>query len=1479
MNSELKKGEITDNSLQIAETELSQEELEALEEKRKAEEKERLQYAIDNYGQFDRKHVWAFVAGQYSQDFRGNPKYLFAYINNYRKDIAAYWLCLDEDTINTVRELGFHACQLNTPEAQYMINRTGVLVAEQVKMEIPAGLEDAVYLNLWHGVGGVKAVERSINSGRLLKELAKKYIKRTSYYQTHQLYVAPSPLIESIAIEQLGLSKDKIIKAGYPRCLYQKNYKKIETYDHDILGERGLPADTRIAVYFPTYRNEDSKELFMRAIPDMEALINVCEQEHILMVFKMHPLLENEFGFLQAKESFKDSKWVCFWDNSLDFYEIIDKVDLAIMDYSSMFTDFISVGVKHFLRYCFDFSNDDLEFPLDYDEATLGRKCLNFAELLGALRDYENDDLTEDIERIKKLYWEYSDENTFETIISGAMAFEPETKEDKTLYSFDVFDTLISRKVLDPFGIFYRVQERITEDGDFPYIFKKSYAQVRNTAEFNVREYYSKSKDLRKSEATEVTFDEIFDRLAYVYSLSQDQINKLKSWEFEAELESVIPLKPQIDTVKELLKNKEDVVLISDMYLPKSFIQKLLFKADPVLAELPLFVSNEYGVLKTSQLLYLEVYKSIKPYYNYDKWVHTGDTDRVDIGPPRKINISARKISKPEYSEIQKELIKNLDSYDAYLVTAMQARLCSIHRNPYDSFVISYVALCFVPYIDWVLRDAARRGYETLYFVSRDGHHLKRIADKIIEARGLNFKTKYIYASRRTWRIPSFVHEIDDGFWEDYGSFGDIVSKDKLLSAMDLTESEFCDIFPSIDLDNINFYSKREMNSYKELFKSSDEYRTLLLQKAAQEREISNGYLRQAMDPDENFVIVEYYGRGYTQDCFVNLWRDIVGKDVDVPFYYSRSVLPTANGAVRYNFTTNNSKQFFIESIFANMPYKSIQEYKEVDGKYVPVIEDIPYNKELFASMNTLLPVFAYEYAKLDLLYPEDTDRMLYDFVFDYYKENLTNRDFADDIGKLVDSVALYGNKREFAPPFTEETLDQFRKKLIARSSGKLTHSITMSVVRSSEEVKDEYMELFQILPGENLAGGRLLSEKEIEKNREFRDAYDEIITRTDRFNRFYEEAVTYCEIKDKIVLLSEADKLKTNRIDMIHDAIKKQAKYRIKVILLGNAGTLKDKEVANEIASARFVIITEPLKLLCRTNLRDGTDLILANATTFALFNRGMQKTYSLKWQKKYEQLIGSNDISIMQIPSRDREGYFKACYGARNDVKTDLLGCYQSDLYFDDEYKRTAEKKLLKLFPEAAFKKRILYIPRWRTRADCKEWLNIIDLELLKEYLGNDYVVIMWFNKNQVARPVMNTMDIQGFSKYISKGMALRELMVCADIVVGDYNDTFFEVPIIRKPAFSTAYDYENYVRMANMSFNANSFEKFIFCPIVHSAKELADQIKDIDNYDYTDMDRFRDTYLSGCDGHSTNRIVEYVMEAGDSVVPDAASRWGNM
>ena len=182
---------------------------------------------------YDRDHVWAFVSGQSSQDFSGNPKYLFVYINRYRPDIRAYWLCSDKKTLEQVRGLGFPAMDLESPAAQYLINRTGVLVCEQVKAYLPEGFEDVKYVNLWHGVG-FKSIERHQFSGDIAMSLARKYVSRGTFFHDRQLLLATCPLIEKDFRSDAGVEAEHIIRAGYPRCLYQENFQPIVTYDHDL---------------------------------------------------------------------------------------------------------------------------------------------------------------------------------------------------------------------------------------------------------------------------------------------------------------------------------------------------------------------------------------------------------------------------------------------------------------------------------------------------------------------------------------------------------------------------------------------------------------------------------------------------------------------------------------------------------------------------------------------------------------------------------------------------------------------------------------------------------------------------------------------------------------------------------------------------------------------------------------------------------------------------------------------------------------------------------------------------------------------------------------------------------------------------------------------------------------------------------------------------------------------------------------------
>ena len=168
---------------------------------------------------------------------------------------------------------------------------------------------------------------------------------------------------------------------------------------------------------------------------------------------------------------------------------------------------------------------------------------------------------------------------------------------------------------------------------------------------------------------------------------------------------------------------------------------------------------------------------------------------------------------------------------------------------------------------------------------------------------------------------------------------------------------------------------------------------------------------------------------------------------------------------------------------------------------------------------------------------------------------------------------------------------------------------------------------------------------------------------------------------------------------------------------------------------------------------------------------------------------------------------------------------------------------------------------MPTPRYRKNCGNWLELLDLDLLSKSLAGEYYVLLDFRSNiSLAEKCKNVKNIPGFCKDVSKEkITLRNMLSVADVVIGDYRDTFFESALLGVPVYSTAVDLEDVQSSSNnLAYNLSDIYPF---PIVHNSEELIECFKDNKEYDYTILDEFRQKYLVGCDGMQANRIREYI------------------
>lgn len=504
------------------------------------------------------------------------------------------------------------------------------------------------------------------------------------------------------------------------------------------------------------------------------------------------------------------------------------------------------------------------------------------------------------------------------------------------MYSFDVFDTLITRRTGSPQGIFALMRDRLRREkhtsGLDDYV-------IDNFYELRIHSEELARKSAGSQQVEEVTLQDIYAALALCGCVSLKHVEYLLRLEQEMEIANTVGLCENIQKVKELLEQGEKVVLISDMYLPKETICQMLSQADKILGQLPLYVSSEYGLRKTTGNLYRLVQE--KEGINFKDWTHIGDNLYQDIEVPYWLGIKVELTEKTGLSDFEKELLEAYgdDSRLQLLVGAakMGGKKPDAYRMGYR-----YAGPLLYSYAEWIVDQAVKKGIRRLYFIARDGYLVKQIVDIMLDKRKTDITTSYIYGSRKAWRMASLSEEHYNLYqmflWSHYYK---ITTLSELAATMHVPLEELYGYLPGIyakhrDNDRI---SGQELEYIVRKLSTDKAFRQYHLQKLKEERVLAQKYLAQEIDiSDDNFAFVDVAGGGLTQGCLRELIKDRYQKPIHT-FFFKIDRVNLAEGSVTDTFMPGFLKNDLIIEMICRAPHGQTGAYAEQNGKIVPLLE------------------------------------------------------------------------------------------------------------------------------------------------------------------------------------------------------------------------------------------------------------------------------------------------------------------------------------------------------------------------------------------------------------------------------------------------------------------------------------------------------------------------------------------------------------
>lgn len=195
--------------------------------------------------------------------------------------------------------------------------------------------------------------------------------------------------------------------------------------------------------------------------------------------------------------------------------------------------------------------------------------------------------------------------------------------------------------------------------------------------------------------------------------------------------------------------------------------------------------------------------------------------------------------------------------------------------------------------------------------------------------------------------------------------------------------------------------------------------------------------------------------------------------------------------------------------------------------------------------------------------------------------------------------------------------------------------------------------------------------------------------------------------------------------------------------------------------------------------------------------------------------------------------------------------VGVSRTDIYFNEAFNQQCRERFFSQYPEAKNKKIVLWAPTFRGKPGVANVYGLDAILKAQEHLkSTHYFIIKLHPHTQVHTPGTNC------------SIPSEELLPVADIVITDYSSILFDAMIYRLPLVLFAPDLGDYLN------NRGFYLDYHTLPGIHVREEdqmekiLADTKRLYSSVD-ENYQEFFNKYMDACDGHATERIIDYITE----------------